>query len=671
MTARGGIAAVAISAALAAVPAAAAVLRSGEHGTFTRLAFEAPGPVTAAVAVADGVVTVAFTGDVPPIELDAAFSRIGRSRIGAVGWDADGATLRVDLSCDCRVSVFQTPDGHVAVDVVAPGAPLPVPGGVTAAVPPAPPPDPAAFGMPKPPSPPMPDRAVRFAALPGGPVLVPPASVAAPRTADPKPAQASEPVVPDAPDAPDAPDNADTPDSAVAAVPLILEPISLPLAERFSRALREDAVGPRPVARLPEAPQSPTAKPGGAQIATRDGRAAPLRPRGAAADGLLECTETEVLADILAADPSEARAALPDRLLSFAGGGGTSARALRDGYLAANLGAEARALSDDVGLDEVWPRLLAAALDRPRAPVSVPDEAWRCGAAGQLVALALAEPPDVLTGVDREAIARLAGSLPMERRQVLFPPAIASAEGAGADDLAARLRSLLTSPPAPDALAAAAARAETMARRLDAGATGPDLAEDALALLPTMPEGAARDDLVSSAAAAVAIDGDLSALAGAMLEANGPQRRAVIDDVVRLWGAAPAERRAVLSAALLRWRADAAPAAARRLAAAAAGQGLQSVALRWGAAPAASGPAILPDRTDLSDGEAAWLSRDLSGAAQGEGPRARLAAALLSPDAQDDVPLFARARARLEASRERRGMIAAVLDGAPGGTTDP
>jgi hypothetical protein len=96
--------------------AQATVLRSGEHETFTRLAFparmgvgwriEREGPRDA---------TVSFDDAALDFDLRETFARIQRRRILDVG--ASGGTLRLALGCDCAVSIDQLASGHVMIDV--------------------------------------------------------------------------------------------------------------------------------------------------------------------------------------------------------------------------------------------------------------------------------------------------------------------------------------------------------------------------------------------------------------------------------------------------------------------------------------------------------------------------------------------------------------------------
>ena len=661
-----------------AAPAAAAPLRGGEHDGFTRLAIEAEERVGVAVAVEGRTATVALSGPVPTVELDRAFERIGRDRIARLDWDAADGTLRIGMGCDCVPTVRQF-SGLVVIDVAAAPDRAPSPEALPQAPPVAspatpvePPPDPVtvealerAFGrrgtdrssdpagIPEPPREPAGSAAV----APSVPVVVLAAAPAAARdagSANPFAAEAARPAAPEIRNGPPL------------GVPLVLTPVAVPLSDRIGRALREHSVAARSGSEVPARPEPPAPRPDAAQIVTRDGRAGRVAPTAAAAPSIV-CPDDGRLRALLAADPARARAELPDLVAGFTDGGVDAAEALRDGYLRAGLGVEALRVSRAAWLRDDWMDTLSDVLDPPVVGAA-PSSPRLCGAAAAFVALVYGPPGDPLTIEDADDMARIAGSLPRERAAILLPPIIETLDGAGASALATRLRGTLNGSPTDDVAGIAESRAETFTGRLDAGAASRDVVQDALAALPTTPEGAARDGLVASTAAALAIEGDLGALASAMAEADPDQRSAVLAAITRLWSTTEPERRGVLAAALLRWRDRADSDTADRMARAAAEEGLAIVASRWRTPGREALPPPIVD-PGLGDADQAWLSRDLDGVADTDAqtPRAQLAAAIVEAPTFAEADTFLGAQDRLEGARRTRDLISALIaEGDPG-----
>ena len=600
--------------ALAAGPAAAVPLETGEHGAFTRLAFVAPRPLGWTVEREDRTLRVVFEGRVPALEVEGAFRRIGRDRIAAIGWD--DATLTLRLGCLCPVEALHEPSGAFILDV---------------------------FDEPEGPPPPPPE-----AALPA------PRPAPAPRTS---PAAAT---------------------GELAAIPLVLEPIRVPLGRRVLRAAEEAAVA-APAGLAPRDPDAAApAAAGPPQLRILDARA-PARPVPSSLDPVRPappadvCDGADALATLLRREPAASRAALPDLVAAYEPGALATARPLVDALLGAGLGAEAAALARAEGLLDPWRALLAGLVDAdPR--VAVPPAAWTCGPAPLLAALAAAAPPRPLTAEETAAATDFAASLPPERRGALLAAAAGRLRDAGAASAAAEIAALPGPAAPPDASSRAAADARALARALGAGA--PDrTADEALALLPTLPDGAERTALVVALAAALGEAGRIDAMSPLLDDAPATTRADAIDALTRGWGAVPVERRAVLAAALLRWRGDARPVARARLAEALERAGMEIVAARWrGTTGGDTRPRITAAGGEgLTPSEAAWLSRDLAtAAALGTGtddPRGRLAGLLQEPAAPAEDGTIEGARARLARAREARVLIGAVLDaGTAGGT---
>ena len=101
----------------AQVSAQAIVVRSGEHGSFTRLAFRLPDPKGGGLYAKDRSATIVV--EAPGVVFDTTdiYRRISRDRIEAVRQDGAGAPLILDLACDIARQVLrqelQTPTGHL------------------------------------------------------------------------------------------------------------------------------------------------------------------------------------------------------------------------------------------------------------------------------------------------------------------------------------------------------------------------------------------------------------------------------------------------------------------------------------------------------------------------------------------------------------------------------
>lgn len=95
--------------------AAQMVVRGGEHETFTRLVFEAGPELTWELKRSGSVATLVLGGPGGEFDLSQAFARISRQRIAALT-HSPGA-LRIELACDCEVSVFRAGSALVALDI--------------------------------------------------------------------------------------------------------------------------------------------------------------------------------------------------------------------------------------------------------------------------------------------------------------------------------------------------------------------------------------------------------------------------------------------------------------------------------------------------------------------------------------------------------------------------
>lgn len=103
-----------------AVPAAAETARvvSGEHGAFTRLVIELPGPLDWTLArTAEGYAFAAEGDAQPTYDLTRVWQRIDRKRLAALATDTVDGPLRLTLGCDCHVFPFEYQPGIVVLDI--------------------------------------------------------------------------------------------------------------------------------------------------------------------------------------------------------------------------------------------------------------------------------------------------------------------------------------------------------------------------------------------------------------------------------------------------------------------------------------------------------------------------------------------------------------------------
>ncbi|WP_372573511.1 hypothetical protein [Ruegeria jejuensis] len=114
-----GLSAIFLAGALQAEPL---VVRSGDHGTFTRLTVGLP---TGARWEIDQIGDIArLTLDAPSITFDISevFSRIGRNRLKQIEQATEGAPLMLELSCECMVTAFEEGNTLLVLDI-RPGRP--------------------------------------------------------------------------------------------------------------------------------------------------------------------------------------------------------------------------------------------------------------------------------------------------------------------------------------------------------------------------------------------------------------------------------------------------------------------------------------------------------------------------------------------------------------------
>ncbi|WP_308915862.1 hypothetical protein [Jannaschia sp. LMIT008] len=640
-------------------------LRSGEHDGFTRLVFEAPFAADWTLTHRPGAAEIALTGLAGGIDASGVFDRIGRDRVADVAW-TDG-TLTLDLACDCTASVGQIGSGHIVIDV-APGVPAIVVPADARPNPPAAVPATAAaapdaldpadvarwfpFGL---------DGAPRTPdAPPPGPMPAPtaPAVVAA---TDPVPRRTPRIVDPVLPASP----------GEVVSLPLLMAPLASPLGDHLDRVLRDVVVAADARRTIPDAlPDGPRAKPADTQLRIRDARAPD--PRDIPYDERVACEGAAPLRDLLLRDPGTALTDLAALTEAYDPARRDTVRALRDGYLAAGLGAEARHLGRLADIDDAWTDLMADAVDHI-ALAALPDDAWDCGSATTLLALNLAVPDRGLTARDRRRLAAFAGDLPRARQRDLLPRAADNTARGGDLETAAELAALVGPPPEDAAEAREIGRIALVTQRLTQWTLGEDAvasaAADALALLPTVPAGPRNEALRAALAVGLIGIGELTEADEVLAGMVPPARRAVVDEIAHQLQDLPGHRSAFLAAAMLRYRDDAGATARRSFAGVLNAAGLTGTAAQWGHEISGDGGVRIaaPPRADLDPVEAAWLARDLAGvvAADPDATRAHLAETLLAQGPDPSMDTLVGADVRLNRSRRTAGLVRDLL-GLPG-----
>ena len=101
----------------ASVFAQSVVVRSGEHGDFSRLAFEFLTPVEWKMGrVSDGYeIRLQGGGDV--IDTSGIYRRISRNRIKRISVSSDNSRIALVLGCDCHADAFEFRPGLLVVDI--------------------------------------------------------------------------------------------------------------------------------------------------------------------------------------------------------------------------------------------------------------------------------------------------------------------------------------------------------------------------------------------------------------------------------------------------------------------------------------------------------------------------------------------------------------------------
>ena len=472
------LAAAALAFALAPGTAAAeeVIVRSGEHGGFTRLVLafeEAPDyalePVPGGYRVEPGR-EVAY-------DLSDAWRRIGRERVAGLEAGPDGA-LEIRLACDCRATAFEVAPDMVVIDV-APAKPgdEPLP---RAAPPPAV--VPAAL-------PPVLDSGLPLIVSAGAPMREPtprpePEAEAAP---EPEPRAEPEPA-------------AEATDLAAFGAGLRAE-----MARGVEAGLLEPA-GP-----LPDPEEAPRSVGGQIRISTAMGREPVVSAEPDPAPAVPEACPAPAVAALLPGGSEADAGAVPIDAIADARGAlfgefdrldPQAARTLVGALLAAGFGAEAREalrlapidLGARADLDAV-----AALMDGNGVPpkaAAVEDWAFCDGPAALWAVLAMEGRP-LPRALDRGAVVGAVSTLPMPLRAHLAPR-LAGAFLDDGDGATARL--------VRNAVARAGGEPDRAMRLLDVrlDLAGDAAAPDAAARLATLAQGA---DEVAVEAATLLLEG--------------------------------------------------------------------------------------------------------------------------------------------------------------------
>lgn len=106
----------------AGAAAQTALVRSGEHPTFTRMAIDLPAAGTATLEQSGREVTVTLARPVTGFDLSGAFRRIARNRIADARATGDGQSLMLTLACDCAARLLVAGPRMIAIDVFDPAA---------------------------------------------------------------------------------------------------------------------------------------------------------------------------------------------------------------------------------------------------------------------------------------------------------------------------------------------------------------------------------------------------------------------------------------------------------------------------------------------------------------------------------------------------------------------
>src|SRR6056297_1249198 len=98
-----------------AASAQTVVVRSGDHGAFTRLAIDMPARAAWRMDPRPGGARIIFPGSDMDFDITGVFDRIGRNRLRAI--KAAPGQLDLDFACDCDVQGFWHTDRMLVLDI--------------------------------------------------------------------------------------------------------------------------------------------------------------------------------------------------------------------------------------------------------------------------------------------------------------------------------------------------------------------------------------------------------------------------------------------------------------------------------------------------------------------------------------------------------------------------
>jgi len=101
----------------ASVLAQSVVVRSGEHGDFSRLAFEFSTPLEWKMGRVSGGYEIRLQGNRSVIDASGIYRRISRNRIKDISVSADNSRIALVLGCECYADAFEFRPGLLVVDI--------------------------------------------------------------------------------------------------------------------------------------------------------------------------------------------------------------------------------------------------------------------------------------------------------------------------------------------------------------------------------------------------------------------------------------------------------------------------------------------------------------------------------------------------------------------------
>jgi len=101
----------------AGVFAQSVVVRSGEHGDFSRLAFSFSEPVEWKMGRVSGGYEIRLQGNGETIDVSRVYRRISRGRIKDISVSPDNSSITLSVDCTCHADAFEFRPGLLVVDI--------------------------------------------------------------------------------------------------------------------------------------------------------------------------------------------------------------------------------------------------------------------------------------------------------------------------------------------------------------------------------------------------------------------------------------------------------------------------------------------------------------------------------------------------------------------------